>query len=269
MYGYFTISEFAKLCGTSRDTLLYYDKINLLKPFHTATNNYRYYSASQYESFMLINSLKQSNIPLSRIKEQIKNKTPESLSQLLDETETNLTNQINMMTIQRDKIKFEKMELKKAIAQMDKYEIIDFDKIPIIKIKKEMNSIEEIDLAIVERFNYVKQNNISASNHIGFYGDINKLSYDENNAIISLHGSYLSLVNNFDQANFYINGKYLSIYIFTDFIDEKDFIEKTKTFAEKNNIKLSGNFFTASLVGEFFSETKPLLLTKYLFEIKK
>ena len=45
---YLKINEFAKLCHTTKDTLLHYDQKDLLKPEYTAENKYRYYSIEQF-----------------------------------------------------------------------------------------------------------------------------------------------------------------------------------------------------------------------------
>ena len=42
MKNYYKISEFAGLCGRSRDTLLHYDRIGILKPAFVAPSGYRY-----------------------------------------------------------------------------------------------------------------------------------------------------------------------------------------------------------------------------------
>ncbi|WP_418657894.1 MerR family DNA-binding transcriptional regulator, partial [Clostridioides difficile] len=36
--------EFAKLCGISKQTLIFYDKIGIFPPEYKDKNNYRYYS---------------------------------------------------------------------------------------------------------------------------------------------------------------------------------------------------------------------------------
>ena len=47
---YFTAGEFAAIHGMSKQTLLFYDKIGLIKPAYVDENNrYRYYSAKQME----------------------------------------------------------------------------------------------------------------------------------------------------------------------------------------------------------------------------
>ncbi len=63
-----TISRFAELCGTTRQTLQYYDKMGLLHPAYTGKQGYRYYSAMQRYDFQIISTLKQSGCSLEEIK---------------------------------------------------------------------------------------------------------------------------------------------------------------------------------------------------------
>lgn len=47
MSKYYSINEFSKILGISAQTLRNWDKNNKLKPHHTSTNGYRYYSHEQ------------------------------------------------------------------------------------------------------------------------------------------------------------------------------------------------------------------------------
>ena len=67
MKNYYRISEFAALCGLSRDTLLHYDHIGLLKPAFVAPSGYRYYTLSQFTTVDLIEVLKASGTPPRRL----------------------------------------------------------------------------------------------------------------------------------------------------------------------------------------------------------
>lgn len=73
MKNYYKISEFAALCGLSRDTLLHYDHIGLLKPAFVAPSGYRYYTLSQFTTVDLIEVLKASGTPLREIRGYLEN----------------------------------------------------------------------------------------------------------------------------------------------------------------------------------------------------
>ncbi len=63
-----SISQFAKFCGTTRQTLQYYDKIGLLHPALTGEQGYRYYNQPQSYDFRFITTLKNMGCSLEEIK---------------------------------------------------------------------------------------------------------------------------------------------------------------------------------------------------------
>lgn len=68
-----SISEFAKLCGTTKDALRHYYEIGLLSPAKNPENGYKYYSPSQVASYYYIQSLKATGISLAEIRELMQN----------------------------------------------------------------------------------------------------------------------------------------------------------------------------------------------------
>ena len=74
---YFMISDFAKLMGISRQTLLYYDRIGLFKPVKTLDNGYRLYSRNQINVISLISMLSEMGVPLKKIKPAVDNISPD------------------------------------------------------------------------------------------------------------------------------------------------------------------------------------------------
>ena len=86
--GLMSISDFAKFSRTTRDTLLYYDKIGLLSPVSRGGNNYRFYSNKQLAVVNVIRTLQNLGMTLEEIKQTNERRTPG----LADE---NFTRQIN------------------------------------------------------------------------------------------------------------------------------------------------------------------------------
>ncbi len=76
-------SDFAKLCGTNRRTLLHYDAIGLFSPAGREENGYRYYREDQYDVFLVITALKELGMPLEEIKSYLEGRNPQSLLALL------------------------------------------------------------------------------------------------------------------------------------------------------------------------------------------
>lgn len=86
----YTVSEFAQLCGTTKDTLIHYDEKGLLKPAVTGENKYRYYSSRQYYFFRLIKSLQEAGFSLDEIKEKVDSRDRQVLAKELSEKKENL-----------------------------------------------------------------------------------------------------------------------------------------------------------------------------------
>jgi MerR family transcriptional regulator, thiopeptide resistance regulator len=63
-----TISALAKESGLSRSALLYYDRLNLLKPFKRSRSGYRLYSPAELERLQQICLFRQMGIPLKDMK---------------------------------------------------------------------------------------------------------------------------------------------------------------------------------------------------------
>jgi len=80
--GFFSVKDFAKFSRTSKDTLLYYDRIGLLSPALRGENNYRYYSHGQLAIVNMIRTFQELGMSLSEIKDMKDNRTPEEIYDL-------------------------------------------------------------------------------------------------------------------------------------------------------------------------------------------
>jgi DNA-binding transcriptional MerR regulator len=113
----FTISEFAKLRGTTSETLRHYDRIGLLKPDVIDKNNgYRYYSITQYEKLGTIKELRQLGISLDHIKNYFENrnldKTRDVLIGALEDVENQMNELSEIESALKKKLKFLEMIMK-------------------------------------------------------------------------------------------------------------------------------------------------------------
>jgi DNA-binding transcriptional MerR regulator len=79
----FSISDFAKFARTTRDTLLFYDKINLLRPAARGKRGYRFYSANQVAVVNIIRTAQQLGFSLSEIKKLIEERNPAMIDELM------------------------------------------------------------------------------------------------------------------------------------------------------------------------------------------
>ena len=79
---YLSISEFSRMTGIPRKTLIYYDKIGLVKPALIQENGYRRYTAQQANTVSVIQGLRLLNMPLEEIRRYLDERTPASSLEL-------------------------------------------------------------------------------------------------------------------------------------------------------------------------------------------
>lgn len=80
---YFSVSELAALGNVSRQTILYYDKHNLLKPNFIDSNGYRYYHFKEYLILEIILNFRKLGMSVDEINAYINEKSPEALDNIL------------------------------------------------------------------------------------------------------------------------------------------------------------------------------------------
>ena len=144
----YKINEIAKIFNISRQTLIYYDKINLFKPKSIDTNNlYRYYIEEQFFQLEFIILLKEAGFTLNEIKEYIQTETLEDSLIYLKEKSEQINYKIKLLN-----------KTQEAINRK------------INEIKSINNGIEEPDIVILEEtrvymlplttpLNYIDYNN--------------------------------------------------------------------------------------------------------------
>lgn len=77
--------EFARLCHTTKETLLHYDREGILKPEHVSANGYRHYGIKQYFDFDLISLLRETGSTLGEIRNYREARDPCAYLRLLRE----------------------------------------------------------------------------------------------------------------------------------------------------------------------------------------
>ena len=94
---YLRSGEFAKLCGTTKDTLFHYDDIGLLKPAKIGSNNYRYYSVNQIMLYDVISLFKEVGMSLTEIKDYIDERNANNFIARLKEKDKKIYEEIERL----------------------------------------------------------------------------------------------------------------------------------------------------------------------------
>lgn len=109
----FTVGELAKLHGMHKQTLIYYDNIDLFKPNIVDENNgYRYYTSEQLEVLDSILVLRELGIPIKEIKDFLIKRDNNKALNLLKEQKIKLDEQVKNLqrTIKRLENKIDTIE---------------------------------------------------------------------------------------------------------------------------------------------------------------
>jgi len=92
-----SISQFAKLSGISKSTLMYYDNIGLFRPLMRGSNNYRLYALNQITAVNQIRVMSALGMPVKVMQKVMNNRNPEAIKQMIGESLGGIDAQIEWM----------------------------------------------------------------------------------------------------------------------------------------------------------------------------
>lgn len=139
----YSTGEFAKLLEINKDTLLYYDKIDLFKPAGTFDNGYRYYTFEQFDQFVAIQSLRAVEVPIKELKTYFDAPNVQALQQLAMERQEKVAREIQ-------KLQDIQFFLERTVALTKEMEEVSFGKVLIKQLPTEpvVYSDEKIDWSL-------------------------------------------------------------------------------------------------------------------------
>lgn len=151
-YSKLTISQMAKLNNISTQTLRYYDKIGLLKPYICGENNkYRYYRMPQCAVLDIITYMKSLNMSLEQIKKYLNTADHEAFTKDLIDRQGKIQKEISRLESVQNIIN-------RKIQDNKKYSHLPADGIPYIELIPQ-RTIYKFDTKI----NYYYNDNSSES----------------------------------------------------------------------------------------------------------
>lgn len=228
---FFTAGELATLFNIPKQTLLYYDKMNLLTPEFIAENGYRHYSLKQYLTLEVIVNLRKLDIPISKIKEYIENRDIDAFDKLLLEKkcecdeiiEKNLKikNSLNTVFAQLEKTRSSRLNQITLEFQKEKYFFIsDLSKTRIGKKRIE----------IMAHHNQFSTDKANINNACAFFSAVSPSHAGAKSCISRPAGLYLTLRF---KGTFYSRASELA--------------QMFKNFAATNNLLIVGDLYVSPL----------------------
>lgn len=112
------IQKFAELCRSTTQTLRYYDKVGILKPFYIEKKSkYRYYREEQVFDFFKIKQLQDAGFSLEEIK-TIKDLDDDTIIEILNDKRNQFKERINQIEKLIETYLNDKMELETKIDEL-------------------------------------------------------------------------------------------------------------------------------------------------------
>ena len=197
--------EFAKLCNTSKQTIIYYDKLGIIKPYYVDRyTGYRYYSTQSLELFVAIKGLKYSGLSLSEIASFLKNQSKIGFKQLIAQQQELIDNHIKYLLDIKQLFSQKIKDLEYSQQKLLDVYIEDIDERDIILTKYTGNGIASLSnhisklnksTKIISYSTICSLENIKNKSYdsIGYYSDLPNSSPEKSNEKIHA-GSYLCIL---------------------------------------------------------------------------
>lgn len=246
------ISDFARIAGVSRQTLIYYDRIGLFSPVAVGDNGYRMYSHNQVDNIGIITILQDLGVPLKKIKEILDNISVETTKKTLNYQLSAITQKIEKLSLLNDlvKIRLEQIEIgEKHIGSSPDFFVKESNKNIPIRISKGLNLKQDAvdDEMILDFFDDTEKSGLPL---IFTFGYIKKATDIAGGDFDTVSHLWFRLKNE-KYANAYIPaGKYLIGYVKGNYGNTNYIYKDLLAYAKENNLKLTGNAYEEYLIDE-------------------
>lgn len=272
---FLTTGEFADLCDVPKHVLFYYDEIDLFKPAFCDEEGYRYYSYFQYDTFMMINTLKTLKMSLDDIKIYMEKRNPDIFMNLLDEKKKEIDKTIKHLKKLKKHIEIQKFVAENGMEYMEcEKNNIFFEELEEVNLLLSGNSNDAVNTNfsefVIEYAKFLKTNKLSAHQKIGtmFRIDIfTSTNFDPGSEFTYLY----TYTNKKKGNNIYTRkkGKYLVGIHVGPYEKLDDTYKKLLDYAKENNIILGRFAFEEYLLTDLIVSDPNQYVTKIILQIKE
>ncbi|MEG1500736.1 MAG: MerR family transcriptional regulator [Clostridiales bacterium] len=250
----FTIGEFAKIHNCSKQTLIFYDKIGLLKPYIKDENNgYRYYSAEQIELLDTIFILKEIGVPLQSIKEYLENRSTQNSINLLNQQKKYLQEKIQELTAIKNRLN-KKLDILQSAQKLQLTNDILIKQLPAqLQVRIDFaptNDLLIIDNATKELVNYLTDKKYPYNYQLGYIIARENIMAGD---YFTHKGIFTIIDKTIDDPYFYIRpqGRYAIIYHKGPYPRTDISYEHLLQEIEKANYQICGDSYELALIDNF------------------
>ena len=268
MKDYYKIGEISEMYDMSRDSLMYYEKLDIIKPIRD-DNGYRLYNISDIWRLNLIKELKSLGFSFKMIKEYLENRDLDSTNKLLESGITLLDDQILRLLKQKENMR-KRMESIKKIRQnsnLNNIELTYMKKRKGLVLKEQMKKDEDFDL-LIQKLQKKHDNKfgILGNSSVGSMFNMEALT----NGITTHYDSVFCLLkDNAEEYNIvFEEGYYVTLTYKGDYVNNKEHIEQMFDFIEENKLIITGNPMEIYKIDIHETENKEEFITEIQIPIK-
>ena len=270
MKAIFSIGETAKIHHISKQTLIFYDKKGLLKPYEVnSETGYRYYSLDEFAVLDIIIFLKDIGVSLDDIKMYLSNRNIEKVEEFLNE-------QRNVVNEKIEKLKAVRTKIDSALSVYEDYKDYENKKGPFIKEKKEEHYLflpvkepyddAQIDLSLKKLLLFVEQQDYLADYSMGTVVKKDDLKKGD----LRNTGTFI-IINKALRSKYYRKmpkGSYATIYHYGAYENLKDSYDKLLSFIKTKGYIIDGDAFEYLIFDIFVVQNKKDFVTELSIKIK-
>lgn len=249
--GYFSTAEFAKLIGVTKHTLFHYDKMGVFSPEVKLDNDYRLYSYTQIDAFLVISTLKELGMSLKEIKNYLDKRNPEDFILLLEEKEKEMEEKIKKLMQMKKHISNKASLTRESLSIRENHIFITTEEEEWMLVTNILEAEDTRDMGILisNHISNCKNQGLftpSSIGHIIHIHDVKAKDY--------LKYSYLftKISHNKDEKKIHLKsaGRYLNIFHKNGFFSTSKAYENLLEYAQKNNLTLDSYFYEDIILDE-------------------
>lgn len=267
---YLNISEFAKISGVSRQTLIYYDRIGLFSPAYVADNKYRMYSHKQVDNIGIITILSDLGVPLKKIKEILADISADVMEQTLTYQINAIQDKIERLTVLKDmtQIRLEQMQAGKAfLRDTPDFSVKEVSEDIPICIGEQISCKQECigDDIVIAFFDHAEKCGLPLIFTFGYIKRAEDILQGNENVVSRM---WFRLKNKAYANAFIPNGRYLVGCAKGDYGNANYVYKELVRYAEENGLVLLGNVFEEYLIDELSEKNPDNFVMQILAEVK-
>ena len=266
---FFTISDFSKLMGISRQTLIYYDRIGLFKPMKVLDNRYRLYARSQINVISLICMLGEMGVPLQEIKKIVDSIDSDTAIEILKKQRNEAEEKLRRLRMLEEMIsqRIDQITYGKEIGEMPSFSVVELQEdIPLYMGERIDASLSDIaDECIIRFYDTCEQLHFPLIFSGGQMKSKENILSGRTNIVSNMCFTLKSAAD----ANAVIpKGLYAVGYVHGDYGTTDSIYTELLRFVEEKGMKVAGNAYEEYLLDELAESDPNQFVMKIMLRVE-